>query len=118
MSTEKINRVIMTCETVAGRPARAHTRAAAILVSARSGFTTFIAKRLLVSVCYLGQHQAETSRAVHEQPFRHYRHATNQLMDGHSPYSGFESPSLRQLHLAKQSLPARQRAKNFNKHRY
>jgi hypothetical protein len=26
--------------------------------------------------------------------------------------------SLRQLHLTKHSLPARQRAKNFNKHRY
>jgi len=35
-----------------------------------------------------------------------------------STYSGFESHSLRQLHLTKHSLPARQRAKNFNKHRY
>src|SRR5262245_48942328 len=58
------------------------------------------------------------TRAIYEQPFRHHRHATNQLMDGHSPYSGFESHSLRQLHLTKHSLPARQRAKNFNKHRY
>jgi len=35
-----------------------------------------------------------------------------------NPYSGFESHSLRQLHLTKHSLSARQRAKNFNKHRY
>jgi hypothetical protein len=34
------------------------------------------------------------------------------------PYRWFESHSLRQLHLTKHSLPARQRAKNFNKHRY
>src|SRR5262245_58506801 len=35
-----------------------------------------------------------------------------------NPYCGFESHSLRQLHLTKHSLPACQRAKNFNKHRY
>jgi hypothetical protein len=46
------------------------------------------------------------------------RHATSQLTHKHSPYSGFESHSLRQLHLTKHSLPARQCAKNFNKHRY
>ena len=31
---------------------------------------------------------------------------------------GFRFHSLRQLHLTKHSLPARQRAKNFNKHRH
>jgi len=46
--------------------------------------------------------------------------AFSDLIEAHArlPSFGFESHSLRQLHLNKHSLPARQHAKNFNKHRY
>ena len=62
---------------------------------------------ILSNIKILLEHRDGTSSSVGRTP------------DCQAPtYSSFESYSLRQLHLTKHSLPARQRAKNFNKHRY